>query len=413
MKEPIKINESSKVNKITAGLEPYPMEELTRIKKELVKKGKPVFDFGTGDPRIPTWAPIRDALITALPIISQYPSVKGSEELKAAQQGYFSRRFGINPDSGYDVIPSQGSKEAIFHIALSLVGRAGGKKHIVYPDPGYPVYKAATKFAGGIPYPVLVTSDNGFLLEPWNLPPYVQRDAAAIWINYPHNPTGATAPRDYWVRLVEWAHKTDTILLSDDCYVDIYDSALDDQIDAANSDFETDPRPFCPLQFSSEKVLTFMSLSKRSGMTGYRAGLIAGDKEIIAAVLRARANFGVGSPDFVQSASVIAWNDDDHVAERRKIFTHRLRQVAPVFQDLDMLNEVPSATFYLWTKIPHSFGQADIKFCLALAEQGVISSPSQWLSENVKGYARFALVPEDADTAEAMQIIRTFVERHS
>lgn len=403
-KEPAKA--LNKVNKVTAELEEYPMEELARIRKELVKKGQPVFDFGTGDPRIPTWAPIRDKALESIPEISQYPSVKGIDALKAAQQGYLERRFDIAPSHGYDIIPTAGSKEAIFHIALSLVGRANGKKHIIYPDPGYPVYRSSTKFAGGIPFPVKLSPENGFLLEPWALPPYIQRDAAAIWLNYPHNPTGATAPRDYWERCVEWCHKTDTILLSDDCYVDIYDAAIDKK---PVEDPKLDERPFCPLQLTHDRVLTFMSLSKRSGMTGYRAGFIAGDPDIVKAVLRARANFGVGQPDFVQHAAVVAWNDDEHVRERRQTFTKRIAHAAPTFRELGLMDKSPDATFYLWVKIPSAFGTGDVRFCLGLAEHGVICSPSSWLSETVKGYARFALVPNDDETTTALQIIKDYV----
>jgi succinyldiaminopimelate transaminase len=400
------VRKETKVNKVTFELEEYPMEELARIRKDLLKKGKPVFDSGTGDPKIPTWQPIRDAVANAIPEISQYPSVKGTEELKVAQQGYLERRFGIRPSDGYEIVPTSGSKEAIFHVALCLVGRAGGKKHIIYPDPGYPVYRSSTKFAGGVPFPVKLSADNGFLLEPWDLPPYIQRDAAAIWINYPHNPTGATAPRDYWERVVEWAHKTDTVLLSDDCYVDIYDAAIDRQ---PLDDPKADARPLCPLALSTDRVLTFMSLSKRSGMTGYRAGFIAGDPDIIQPMLRARANFGVGSPDFVTAGAVVAWGDDEHVHERRKIFTDRINLAAPVFRELGMLEESPTATFYLWTKIPAAFGSGDVRFCLNLAEQGVICSPSSWLSESIKGYARFALVPNEEATREALAVIKDYI----
>ena len=282
-----------------------------------------------------------------------------------------------------------------------------GEKHIIYPDPGYPVYRSSTLFAGGLPFPVRLSPTNGFLLEPWELPPYIQRDAAAIWLNYPHNPTGATAPRDYWERVVEWCLKTDTILLADDCYVDIYDAAIDlKPVD----DAVQDERPLTPLQLTSDRVLSFMSLSKRSGMTGYRAGFIAGDSDIIQAMLRARANFGVGQPDFVQHAAVVAWNNDEHVRERRKIFTHRIGLAAPVFKELGMLGAAPSATFYLWVKIPDAFGSGDVRFVLGLAEHGVICSPSSWLSESLKGYARFALVPDDAATTAALQIVKDYIQ---
>lgn len=410
---------ASFVNDVTAGLKPYPMEELSRIKSGLVKEGKPVFDFGTGDPRIPTWSPVRQALLNALPEISQYPSVKGIEKLAVAQEGYLKRRFGLQTGSDLAVIPSQGSKEAIFNIALCLVGRAGGKKHIIYPDPGYPVYRSSTLYAGGIPYPVRVRADNGYLLEPWELPLDVQKNAAAIWINHPHNPTGATAPLEYWRRVIEWAHKTDTILLSDDCYVDIFDAAIDDAIDdAIDTQFpvgvqppvDQDPRPINPLQLSTDRVLSFMSLSKRSGLTGFRAGLIAGDPRIIAPYLNARANFGVGSPDFIQHAAAVAWADDRHVVDRRKIFTKRLATFGPLLQEFGMIEKIPSTTFYLWAKIPDKFGDDDIAFAMSLARLGIITSPSQWLSEGIRGYVRFALVPEDAHMQQAMGILREYLK---
>ncbi|MEY4631933.1 MAG: hypothetical protein RIQ81_2053 [Pseudomonadota bacterium] len=402
------------VNELTSQLKPYPMEELARIRAGLLKEGKPVFDFGTGDPKIPTWSPVRDAIIKAIPAISQYPSVKGREDLIRAQAGYLKRRFGIDvaaSGSGIGLIPSQGSKEAIFNIALCLVGRSGGKRHIIYPDPGYPVYRSSTLYAGGIPFPVRISGDNGWLLEPWNLPREVQNGAAAIWVNHPHNPTGATAPLDYWKRVIEWCHKTDTILLSDDCYVDIYDSAIDEQMTArwgagALPSVAEDPRPICPIQLSHDRVLSFMSLSKRSGMTGYRAGLIAGDRRIIDPFLNARANFGVGSPDFIQQGAAVAWADDDHVTERRRIFTKRLATFAPMLMELGMIQEIPRATFYLWARIPQKFGDDDVKFVLDLARLGVIASPSQWLSEGMRGHVRFALVPEEGPTQEAMAILR-------
>jgi len=391
------------------------MEELSRIKAGLVKEGKPVYDFGTGDPRIPTWSPVREALLNSLPEISQYPSVKGIEKLADAQAGYLKRRFNLATGNDLAIIPSQGSKEAIFNIALCLVGRAGGKKHMIYPDPGYPVYRSSTLYAGGIPWPVRVSESNGWLLEPWELPDHVQQNAAAIWINHPHNPTGATAPLDYWRRVIDWCHKTDTILLSDDCYVDIYDTALDGQLAAKfpGGEFppvEADPRPLNPLQLTTDRVLSFMSLSKRSGLTGYRAGMVAGDPRVIKPFLNARANFGVGSPDFIQHAAAVAWADDEHVVERRRIFSRRLATFGPLLKELGMIKAIPSTTFYLWARIPPKFGDDDVKFVLDLARIGVIASPSQWLSEGIRGYVRFALVPEDVPMQQAMNLLREYLK---
>lgn len=397
------------VNNVTSNMRPYPMEELAKIRSNLVRARKPVFDFGTGDPKIPTWPPIRDAIIKAIPAISQYPSVKGSDNLRASQLGYLNRRFGIIASSDLAVIPAQGTKEAIFNIGLCLIGREG-KKHLIYPDPGYPVYRASALYAGGIPYPVRVTSASNFKLEPWTLPREVQQSAAAIWINHPHNPTGASVDYKYWQEVINWCHHTNTILLSDDCYVDIYDSKLDQQ---SFSNPSTDKRPLTPLQFSCDRVLTFMSLSKRSGLTGYRSGLIAGDARIVNSLLQARANFGVGSPDFIQAGAAVAWADDSHVAERRKIFTERLSVAAPYLIKLGLLDKMPDAAFYLWCKTPKSYENNDVQFILDLAEQGIITSPSSWLSEGLKGYFRLAMVPDTEATMEAMEILSRFVDKKS
>ncbi len=400
------MSDTSFVNENTVSLRPYPMEELRRIKVSLLEAGKTVFDFGTGDPRIKTPPFVKEEVARSLPEISQYPSIAGSEELKKAHQSYLKRRLALEPSDDWMVIPSRGSKEAVFHIAQSLIGRAGGKNIIIYPTPGYPVYKSSTSFAGGIPYPVKLEQQSGYLLEPWTLDEEVQNKAAAIWLNYPHNPTGACAPLDYWKQVIEWCHKKDCVLLSDDCYLDIFDPKLDENPQ------DTDLVPTSPLSVSTNRVISFLSLSKRSGMTGYRAGMIAGDSRILKPHLRARANFGLGNPTFIQQAAVKAWNDDQHVLERRKIFDERLELATEVMKDLGLVSEKPKATFYLWCKVPESFKDNDVDFCLSLAKQGMITSPSQWLGEGIKGYFRLAMVPDLKDTRQALEIFKRFIENH-
>ncbi len=390
------------VNDITRNLRPYPMEELTKIRRGLIARNQKVFDFGTGDPKIPTWEPIRKAIAESLPVISQYPSVLGLDELSTAIWGYMDRRFNLKKTDDLKVVPTSGSKEAVFNIALCLVGRAGGKRHIVYPNPGYPVYQSSAIFAGGIPYPVTVREDNGYLLEPWNLPAEVQRQTAALWINYPHNPTGAMAPRDYYERVIEWCQTNDVVLLSDDCYVDIYHPSYDTAA-------KESARPINPLSLYYKNVISFMSLSKRSGLTGYRSGFMVGDKDLMEPILRARANFGVGSPDVIQKGAIVAWNDESHVIERRRIFAERMDLAGSRFKKFGLIDDVPEATFYLWCRIPSKWGNDDVKFCLDLAKEGVISSPSQWLSEGIKGYVRFALVPEKNDMLGALDIVEKFI----
>ena len=381
-------------NPVTMNLAPYPMEELAKIRNQLFAEGKKVFDFGTGDPQIPVWKPIRDAIKESIGEISQYPSIRGTPELQNSIWNYLERRHSLKNRDDFVILPTNGSKEAVFHIALSLVGRAGGRRTIAYPNPGYPVYGSGINFSGGIPYPVDLKRDNNYLLEPWNLPEAVKSDLAAVWINYPHNPTGATASEKYLNELVEWCESNDTILLSDDCYVDIYTS---------------ESQPLSPLSLGSRNVISFMSLSKRSGLTGFRSGFIAGEKSLISPLIKARSNLGVGTPAHIQAGAVVAWSDDTHVEERRLIFSERVEYAHRELNRIGLKCLKPKGGFYLWCEIPAGATDA-VGFALSLAREGVICSPSNWLGENVEGYVRFALVPELSSIKEAIPLLEAYIQ---
>lgn len=384
---------SSYVNEVTANLKPYPMEELARIKQQLVSENKKIYDFGTGDPKIPTWQPIIDQLKETIPSISQYPTIKGMAVLANAQKSYLEKRLGLKASEKWDILPTRGSKEAIFHMALCLVGR-NNRKRILYPNPGYPVYKSSIEFAGGIAAPYDLNAENNYLLEPWTLDQNIISDMAALWVNYPHNPTGAVVDEAYWQKLINWCHSNDVILLADDCYIDIY----------------MNEKPHSPLQFSQDRVLTVMSLSKRSGLTGFRSGFIAGDINIITPLAKARANFGLGQPEFIQHASAVAWNDESHVDERREIFKDRVNIAGNALLELGLINKIPEGTFYIWCRVPDIFNGDDINFCLELAKKGIICSPSTWLAEGrINGYFRLALVPDIQETKEALNILKEFI----
>lgn len=384
------------LNDITLNIPAYPMEELAKIRTELKARNVEVFDYGTGDPQIPTWKPIRDALTSSVPAISQYPSLRGCPELRESIWDYCRRRFGVEQGSDLDIIPTNGSKEAVFHIALSLVGR-GAKDHIIYPNPGYPVYRSSTMFARGVPVPVDLKESDNYIIKPWELPEEVQKRAAALWINYPHNPTGALISRQQLEDIQSWCHENDVILLSDDCYTDIYDSEWD----------HSGERLAHILEIGMEKSLSFMSLSKRSGLTGYRSGFIIGDKRLVDLVAKARANFGVATPLPIQMAAATAWRDDEHVADRRAIFSERMDFAFASLKAMGLVEQKPQAGFYIWCRLPE--GDDDIDFCLSLAREGVICSPSQWLGDGIKGYFRLALVPDLELIKKSMVIIKNFV----
>src|SRR5215210_9439095 len=289
------------LNPVLAHLPAYPLARLDERRQELEERGTRLFDFGAGDPREPTDGKIRQALIESVPKVSQYPSVAGTRELRESFVSFMRRRHRVtlNPDT--EVLPATGSKEAIFHAPLAFVHPSHERRGIVYGTPGYPVYERGCLFAGGEPAPVKLEAEAGFRLGVEDVDPGRVR---ALWINHPHNPTGATASYDYLEKVAAFCREHDVLLFSDECYNDLYSG---------------DPPPSI-LEIIRERTLAFCSLSKRSGMTGYRTAMMAGDAELIAALKKLRPSIGVATQSFVQDAAIVAWSGDEHVEERRRIF---------------------------------------------------------------------------------------------
>lgn len=382
------------MNKAIKNLKIYPMEELNRIKASLKEKGIKIYDFGTGDPKEPTPEIIRNSIKNAIPEVSQYPSVAGRKDLKIAISNWFEKRFSVKLDPETQIIPSAGSKEAIFHFPLVFVDKDEDKKRVIFGTPAYPVYERGTLYAEGIPTPIKLKEDDGFLLRLDKIDKEILKETKIVWINYPHNPTGAVAPVSYLEETVKICQEYDIILCSDECYTEIY--------------FEE--RPHSALEFGVENVVVFHSLSKRSGMTGYRSGFVAGDEKIISFYKKERANFGVASPDFIQLAAKAAWEDESHVIERINIF----KQKRDLF--LEFLNKkgleylYPKATFYIWIKAPNGISAKD--YAKILLENGIVVSigenfcSSAEINEGVceSQYFRIALVPTVEECKEAIKI---------
>ncbi|MGI9048538.1 MAG: succinyldiaminopimelate transaminase, partial [Rubrobacteraceae bacterium] len=318
----------------------YPLLRLDERRRELAEKGSEIFDFGTGDPREPTDETIRRALADAIPEVSQYPSAAGTSELREAFCGWMGRRHGVALDPATEVIPATGSKEAIFHAPLAFLHHTHERRGVAYGTPGYPVYERGTLFAGGEPLPVSLKAEDGFLLSLETLDPEWTR---MLWINYPHNPTGVTATYDYLEKVAEFCREHDILLFSDECYNDIYSG---------------DPPPSI-LEVTKERTLAFCSLSKRSGMTGYRSAMVAGDPELIAALEQLRPSIGVAPPTFTQHAAATAWGDDEHVEKRRRIFGEKRALFTDFFRRAGLKYLPTEASFYLWVAVPESFAGDD------------------------------------------------------
>lgn len=382
------------MNERIKNLKTYPMEELNRIKASLKERGIKIYDFGTGDPREPTPEFIRNALIEAVPEVSQYPSVLGRADLRQAISEYFERRFGVKLDPGNQIIPSAGSKEAIFHFPLIFIDPEKEKKRVIFGTPAYPVYERGTLYAGGIPTPVKLREEDRFLLRLDKIDKSILEETKIVWINYPHNPTGATADASYFKDIIAICREYDIILCSDECYAEIY--------------FEE--KPHSALEFGLENIVVFHSLSKRSGMTGYRSGFVAGDQKIISEYRKERANFGVASPDFIQIAAREAWKDDSHVKERNQIFRQKRDLFIQFFDREGMEYLYPKATFYLWVKPPKGISAKE--YTKILLENGIVVSTGENFcagQEIEEGsceseYFRIALVPTPEECKEAIKI---------
>lgn len=372
------------LNPVLAGLPAYPLARMDERRRKLEEKGATLFDFGTGDPREPTDQKIRQALIDGVPEVSRYPSAAGTKDLREAFAGFMRRRHGVGLDPETEVLPAAGSKEAIFHAPLAFLHPTHERRGVAYGTPGYPVYERGTLFAGGEALPVKLRKENGFLLPVEELDPTRTR---AVWINYPHNPTGAAAPREYLEEVANFCHEHDILLFSDECYNDVYSG---------------DPPPSV-LEVTRERTLAFVSLSKRSGITGYRSAMMAGDPELISALKKLRPSIGAASPGFVQQAATAAWSDDAHVKERNRIFARKRALFEDFFRRAGFKWTPTSASLYLWVEVPEEYGGDDEAYALRLLEKGIIVAPGSSFGPGGEGFFRVALVPKLEECEEAIE----------
>jgi succinyldiaminopimelate transaminase len=340
----------------------YPFVRLEEARRRLVAAGVDVVDFGKGDPNEPTDPMIRKALVDALPERSPYPLAQGLPELREAAAAWCGRRFGVDVDPDTEIVPTYGSKEAIFSLA-QVLDTAG--KTVVFGEPAYPVYERGALFAGAEVQTLPLLRENGFLPDVDAIP----GDAAIVWVNYPHNPTGAVAPLEFYERLAEAAEERDFFVASDEAYTELW--------------FD-EPPPSALQVRDRSRTIVFQTLSKRSSMTGYRSGFVAAPPDVVAALKAYRPTVGTAPQEFVQRASVAAWNDERHVEETRARYRAKRDVMIPAIEAKGWEIVASDATMYLWVIGP----DAD-----ALLERGIIASPGEMFGPSGAGYVRFALVP--------------------
>jgi acetylornithine aminotransferase len=372
------------ISPLLSSLAAYPFVRLEEAKRAAAARGIEIIDFGVGDPREPTPALVREALVAALGDSSRYPLAQGLPELRAAIAAWAARRFDAALDPDAEIIPTLGSKEAIFGLAQVVVG---DRRLIAVPDPGYPVYERGALFAGGEVVAVPLLEENGFLPDLDAVHPDVWEQLAVFWVNYPNNPTATVAPLDLYKRLAELARRYGFLLASDEAYTELW--------------FESAPPSALQLA-DRTNVLVFNTLSKRSSMTGYRSGFAAGDPELIAALRAFRPTVGTAPQEFVQLASIAAWSDEAHVEETRARYGRKRELIAGMLERKGLWIAGKAATMYLWVAVPA--GETSESFAGRLLEHGVVVAPGAYLGAAGEGYVRFALVPslEDCERAAAI-----------
>ena len=362
----------------------YPFVKLEQAKRRLAAEGIDLIDFGKGDPREPTDPMIRQALTDSLTEISTYPLAEGLPELREAVAGWCSRRFGVGLDPDTEIVPTYGSKEAIFLLAQVVLDRDADKSLVVTTQPGYPVPDRGAVFAGADLEQLPLEESDGFLPDLDAVPDETWERAAILWLNYPNNPTGAVAPLEFLRRAAQLSREHDFLLASDEAYSELW--------------FDSPPHSALEAR-EHGNVIVFNTLSKRSSMTGYRSGFAAAAPELIAALKQYRPSVGTAPQEFVQRASVVAWNDEEHVERTRDAYRRKREALLPTLARKGLRVAGGNATMFLWLEAPAG------DLAERLLERGLIVSPGTFFGPAGKGYIRMALVPTEDECRRAAEII--------
>ncbi|MEY2657326.1 MAG: hypothetical protein RJB64_871 [Pseudomonadota bacterium] len=395
------------MNPLLSRLQPYPFERLRQLFAGITPSPQhKAISLGIGEPRHATPPFILEALTRAFPALASYPLTAGSPELRQACVGWLHRRYGVTLDPATQLLPVNGSREALFSFAQTVVNpTASARPLVICPNPFYQIYEGAALLAGAQPYFVPSRAERNFAVDWRSVPDDVWADAQLVYVCSPGNPTGAVMPLEEWAMLFELSDRHGFVIASDECYSEIYfrDEPPLGGLEAAHRLGRDDYR----------NLIAFTSLSKRSNAPGLRSGFVAGDAQWIKHYLLYRTYHGSAMSGMVQAASIEAWNDESHVDSNREQYRAKFAQVTPVLQQvLDV--QLPDAAFYLWAAVPGGDDQAFARDLLA--QYNVTVLPGSFLARESAGFnpgrgrIRMALVAETAECLEAAHRIVQFVQ---
>jgi N-succinyldiaminopimelate aminotransferase len=406
------------MNPLLGTLHNYPFERWRLLARDVVPSPahRPI-SLGLGEPRHATPKLIKDAITGHLAGLAVYPSTLGDAGLRQAMADWAQRRYGVALDPATQLLPVNGSREALFSFAQVVVdptwrGRPGTQPPIVLcPNPFYQIYEGAALLAGA--ETAFANSDpaRNFAADWGAIDAATWARTQLMFVCSPGNPTGAVMPLEEWRTLFELSDRHGFVVASDECYSEIFFEPEDapplGALDAARQLGRTDFR----------NLLVFTSLSKRSNVPGLRSGFVAGDAALVKAFLLYRTYHGSAMSPVVQAASEAAWRDEAHVRDNREIYRRKFAQVTPMLSGpLDV--RLPDAGFYLWAGIPaHLHGGDDVAFALGLLAQynvqvlpgSLLARPSRGINPGA-GRIRLALVAETAECVEAAERILAYIQ---
>ncbi|ABM33060.1 succinyldiaminopimelate transaminase [Paracidovorax citrulli] len=399
------------MNPLLTHLQPYPFERLRQLFAGVQPPaGLPAISLGMGEPRHPTPAFIQQALTDHLGGLASYPATAGDPRLREACAQWLHRRYGIAVDAATQVLPVNGSREALFAFAQTVIDPTREGATVVCPNPFYQIYEGAALLSGAQPYYAPSDPARNFAVDWDAVPEDVWKRTQLLFVCSPGNPTGAVMPMAEWEKLFALSDRHGFVIASDECYSEIYFQGGPPLggLEAAARLGRTDFR----------NLVAFTSLSKRSNVPGLRSGFVAGDAALMKAFLLYRTYHGSAMGPAVQGASIAAWSDEAHVEENRALYRSKFEQVTPLLaQVMDVA--LPDAGFYLWARVPERLGMDDAAFARALlAQYNVTVLPGSYLARESggrnpgAGRVRMALVAEVEECLEAARRIVQFIQSH-
>ena len=390
------------MNSRLSQLQSYPFEKLRALLAGLTPSGTPI-RLSIGEPQHATPDLIRDALMRHVDGLSVYPTTAGSDRLRETIATWFMRRYGVKRlDPATEVLPVNGTREALFAFGQAVLDTSGANPAVVSPNPFYQIYEGAALLAGAEPLFLNQTDSNGFALELDSLTERQWERTQLLYVCSPANPSGRVLTLDEWRALFDRSDRYGFVIASDECYSEIYDDRAPLGALEASQQLGRDGFP---------NLVVFNSLSKRSNAPGLRAGAVVGDRQLLRQFLLYRTYHGCAMSLSVQHASMAAWDDEAHVAENRRLYRQKFDALVPMLQGV-MHAPRPEAGFYLWARVP---GGDDEVFAKRLFESTHVTVlPGQYLARDAhginpgRGFVRMALVPDLADCIEAAQRIVGF-----